>query len=129
MTEDAMVDRTRRRPGELEVTVLRALWATDRPITARQILAGFSADAPAMTTLLTVLDRLATKGQVEKIAGPDGALVFSAAQSESTHAAGQMLETLVKVDNRSATLLQFAGDLDSADVEILRRALGRTAGD
>lgn len=115
----------RRTRGELESAVLRALWDAPAPLSAREILGRFgeSEGVPALTTVLTVLDRLRAKGRVSKTASPGGGVLFEATESESRYAADAMLAALVGTADRSAALLRFAGDLDERDVAVLRRAL------
>jgi len=112
--------------GQLEADVMRQLWAAGGPRTAREIQAGFGTDAPAVTTVLTVLDRLRRKGLVNRSDARTN-ITFSAAQSESDRAVEAMLQSLQTTGDRQAVLLRFAGDLDNSDAEVLRRALeGRT---
>jgi predicted transcriptional regulator len=114
--------------GQLEADVMRQLWAADRPRTAKEIQAGFGADAPAVTTVLTVLERLRRKGLVLRSDARTN-ITFSPAKSESDRAVESMLQSLQGIGDRQAVLLRFAGDLDSADAEVLRKALegrGRT---
>jgi predicted transcriptional regulator len=121
--------QVRRSRGELEATILRALWASNVPLSAREIVDGFgdADNAPALTTVLTVLDRLRTKGRVVKQETEAGGFVFSPTESESRFAANSMLAALVSSSDRSAALLRFAGELDERDVELLRKALGPDA--
>ncbi len=56
-------------------------------------------------------------------------LVFAATQSESGYASDAMLTALLKSSDRDAVLLQFAGNLDARDVDLLRRALRSDGGD
>jgi predicted transcriptional regulator len=113
--------------GELEAQVMRLLWAAGRPQTAKEIQAGFGADAPAITTVLTVLDRLGRKGLVQRSDARTN-ITFSPAKSESDRAVETMLRSLQSTGDREAVLLRFVGDLDGEDAELLRRALeGRSA--
>jgi predicted transcriptional regulator len=115
----------RRTRGALESAVLRILWDAGSPLSARDIQSRFdqSASIPALTTLLTVLDRLRAKQHVEKLPVAGGGFVFSAAQSESRYAADAMLSALVGSSDRSAALLRFAGDLSERDIQLLRTAI------
>jgi len=114
----------KRSRGELENAVMRALWRAGAPSSAKEVQATFEADAtPAITTVLTILDRLHKKGSVVKAPAAGGGFVFSAAQSESESAASTMVSALVASSDRSAALLRFAGQLDPRDVEALRAAL------
>lgn len=115
----------RRERGALESAVLRQLWDAAAPQTSREIRERFDeTERPALTTLLTVLDRLQAKGLVEREHAPGGAL-FRAARSESATAASAMAGVLGGVHDREAALLQFAGRLDEHDLSALRRAIER----
>lgn len=120
----------RRTRGELESAVLHALWDAREPLSAREILGRFgeSEGVPALTTVLTVLDRLRAKGRVAKTASPGGGVLFEATESESRYTADAMLAALVGAADRSAALLRFAGDLDERDIAVLRRALAPREG-
>ena len=122
-----------RAKGELRTAVLRILWASDTALTAKEIRAAFDEDAtPAITTVLTVLDRLGTSGLVDRAPSPSGESVFSASAPESQYTADAMLTALLKADDASAALLRFAGELDAGHLEILRAAVNarsaKTAG-
>ncbi len=121
----------RRSSGALEAAVMRLLWDADGPLTARELQSRFAAQPapPALTTVLTVLERLRTKHRVRRIESTDGRLTFAAAQSESRHAAETMAAALLAASDRSAALLRFAGALDQTDLELLRRAVGQPAAD
>jgi len=102
---------------------MRALWDAGRPLSAAEVRAAVPADAPALTTVLTVLQRLHAKHRVERGLSPEGTLTFRAADSESGHTAATMLAALLTAQDRSEALLRFAGTLDEQDVALLRRAL------
>lgn len=108
--------------GQLEADVMRQLWAAGGPCTAKEIQSGFGPDAPAVTTVLTVLDRLRRKGLVNRSDARTN-ITFRAAQSESDRAVESMLQSLQETGDRQAVLMRFAGDLDTTDAEVLRRAL------
>ena len=108
--------------GQLEADVMRLLWDAGQPCTAKQLQAGFGESAPAVTTVLTVLDRLRRKGLVTRSDAKTN-ITFTAARSESDHAVESMLQSLEATGDRQSVLLRFAGDLDSEDAELLRRAL------
>lgn len=115
-----------RAKGELRTAVLRILWAADEPLTAKQIRAAFpeTDGIPAITTLLTVLDRLGATGLVDRAPSASGESVFSAASAESQFTADAMIAALLNADDSSAALMRFAGELDEGHLEILRKALG-----
>jgi predicted transcriptional regulator len=115
----------RRNRGELETSVLRILWSAERPLSARQIMDDFPAGAaPALTTMLTVLDRLVKKTTVTKTSNGANGFVFAASAPESSFTADAMVSALSASSDRGAALLQFAGELDRRDIELLRSALG-----
>jgi predicted transcriptional regulator len=114
-----------RAKGELRTAVLRILWSADRPLTAKDIRASFgpAETLPAITTLLTVLERLGTSGLVDRAPSATGESVFSSSAPESEYTADAMLSALMNADDASAALLRFAGELDDGHLEILRTAL------
>jgi predicted transcriptional regulator len=115
----------RRVPGSLEAMVLQRLWDSGAPLSSRAIRESFDGeDRPGITTVLTVLDRLQKKGLVLRTPG-EGMSFFSAVGSASTDTASAMGRLLERADDREAALLHFAGQLDSADIEALRTALGK----
>lgn len=117
----------RRARGALEAELLRVLWQGGEPLTAQEIAQRLSGDTPAVTTVLTILERLRVKGEVVRVGeGPRG-LRFSPARSESDYTGEAMLATLADSSDRTAALLKFAGSLDAQDVDALRRALGTPA--
>lgn len=117
-----MAGRPARAHGGLESAILEALRTLDRPLTGRELTTQVGTPVPAVTTILTVLNRMESKGLVVKQPG-DGAMMFSAAQSSEENAAEIMRAAFTSASDREAVLLQFAGGLDSGDVDVLRRAL------
>ena len=117
-----------RAPGELEAEVLRILRTRTGAIGAREIRAAFTQNTPAYTTILTALDRLTDKGEVERDQLSPRRVRFRAVHSEVDTATAAMLGALGAlgaVDDRGAALLKFAGDLDESDLALLRAALRR----
>jgi predicted transcriptional regulator len=118
----------RSRPrGQLEQAVLEVLWSAGDGRTARQVLDAFPEPRPARTTVLTVLDRLGRKGQVERREHDDAPLTFRAAHSREQQTASLMSNALAAASDREAALLQFTGSLASDDLDVLRRALDARA--
>ncbi|MFJ4294759.1 BlaI/MecI/CopY family transcriptional regulator [Curtobacterium sp. NPDC089689] len=114
----------RSRPrGQLEQAVLDALWSAPAGLSARQVLDVFPEPRPALTTVLTVLDRLGRKGQVEREQHDDAPLTFRATNSREEQTASLMSNALAAATDREAALLQFTGSLASDDLDVLRRAL------
>lgn len=114
-----------RRPhGALKATVVDILLRSDRALSAQEVRRRFTeADGvPALTTVLTVLDRLRRAGEVERSTGTDDD-VFALSSADSDIAAETMLDTLLRTSDRSGALMRFAGALDAQDTDVLRRAL------
>lgn len=103
--------------------MLEALWTADDGLTARQVLDAVAEPRPALTTVLTVLDRLGRKGAVEREEHADAPLTFRATHSREDHTASLMSSALAAASDREAALLQFTGSLASGDLEVLRRAI------
>jgi len=104
-----------------------ALWDGDAPISAgdlRDKLAASreNAKAPALTTILTVLSRLESKGFVgrDRDARPH---LYYAALSRAGHVADLMREVLESSSDRSEALAYFVGAVDESEAEVLRRLL------
>lgn len=117
-------DRTRER-GELEGEVMQILWSSEEPLGARDIQAQFTGHMPAYTTLMTALDRLEKKGQVTRQADSPRKVRFLPTRSEGEHVGHRMISTLNDTGDREAALLQFAGNLDAADIDLLRAAFDK----
>lgn len=123
VTAQPDTERPVRRRGELEHLVLQLLWDSPTPLTARAVQDELAGQRPAITTVLTVLDRLRCKHLVQRHEGGGTAMTFTPSQSQSDHAVQAMLTSLTTTSDRRAALLQFAGDLDDVDADILRDAL------
>jgi predicted transcriptional regulator len=114
--------------GQLERAVLQVLWDAPGPTSARDVLAALTQRDPAqrelaVTTVLTVLDRLRRKGLVRR--ERDGrAHRYQASVSRADYVADLMLEALGQAPDRSAALTRFLGGVSPADTDHLRRTLG-----
>jgi predicted transcriptional regulator len=113
----------RRARGALKGELVTKLTRADGPMTARALHESFGTDAPPMTSIFTVLDRLRRAGLVERAVGTDGELEFNLVRTDSPQAAQAMLEELLRSDDRSGALSRFAGSLGAEEAEALRRAL------
>ena len=114
--------------------MLQVLWDRQSPVAAKDVLAALSerdgagagAGAPrelAVTTVLTVLDRLRRKGLVRRERS-GRAHLYQASVSREAYVADLMLEALGQAPDRSAALTRFLGSVTSDDTDHLRRALG-----
>ncbi|MFB7511435.1 BlaI/MecI/CopY family transcriptional regulator, partial [Streptomyces broussonetiae] len=75
----------RRARGELESSVLAALWAADGPLTARQVLERLPGEL-AYTTVLTILSRLYDKGMLVRHREGRG-YAYEPGRDEASHTA------------------------------------------
>jgi predicted transcriptional regulator len=124
MSEDPQAGRRAR--GELQQTVLQALWSAGRPLTASQLLERLP-DGLAYTTVLTILTRLTAKGELRRSRAGRG-YAFEPVLDEAAHTAGQMRALLGCGADREAVLSRFVSDLSVEDEELLHRLLGGDAG-
>ena len=114
-------DGERRPAGELEASVLAALWAAGKPLSAAQVRA--SVPQPlARTTVATLLARLHGKGAVGRRQGPRGFVYFPV---EDAHGltARRMHRELDQDGDRSMALARFIERLSPEDEAELRRLL------
>lgn len=109
--------------GELERAVVDILWDSRSPVTARAVADALPGRELAVTTVLTVLARLETKGLVRRLR--DGrAHSYQATASREERTAELMRQVLDTAGDRDDALARFVGSVSLEDVEALRRALG-----
>lgn len=114
--------------GHLERAVLEVLWDHPEGVTALQVMADLEGREVAVTTVLTVLERLRAKGQVTRWrVGRSYRHRASATREQAT--AAVMLAALGQAANRSATLARLVADAGAEDLAALRQALLAPAGD
>jgi predicted transcriptional regulator len=111
----------RRARGELENSVLAALWAADGPLTARQVMERLPGDL-AYTTVLTILSRLHDKGMLVRHREGRG-YAYEPARDEASHTAEQMRTLLEHGSDREAVLARFVSELSEQDEQVLQRLL------
>jgi predicted transcriptional regulator len=113
--------------GELERTVMEVLWARvdagQGAATAREVGRALADDRDlAHTTVMTVLDRLAKKGFLQR--ERDGrAWRYRPVASREGYVAELMLGALDLTGDRDAALAHFARSVSGNEAEVLRRAL------
>ena len=122
--EDRPADgRPDRRPaGELEASVLAALWAADAPLTPVAVQLALGGDL-ARTTVTTILTRLHAKGAVTRTPAGRG-YAYTPAQDPPGLTARRMHAELDKDANRGTVLARFVSGLGPEDEELLRALLG-----
>ena len=114
---------TPRNRGELEAALMNVLWDAAGPLSAREVQETFTVKVPAITTVITVLDRMRAKGSVIRTATAGRSHVFSATRSRVREISETMSSALHGADDRTAALLHFAGALSETDRQFLRSAI------
>lgn len=114
-------DGERRPAGELEASVLAALWAAGKPLSAAQVRAAIPQPL-ARTTVATLLVRLHEKGAVGRSPAARGYAYFPVADSHGL-TARRMHRELDQDDDRSMVLARFVERLSPHDEAELRRLL------
>lgn len=112
-----------RNRGELESAILEILWSAQKPLTAKEVQASFTKNVPAITTLITVLDRMKEKGDVVKSSTGGRSNTFAASRSQYEHITAAMTAALSATNDSAAALMHFAGSLSEEDREFLRHAI------
>ena len=108
--------------GELENAIMAALWSRPDGATAREVLDALPGPALAVTTVLTVLDRLQTKGMVTRT--KEGrAHRYAATRTRAEFLSRLMSDALDSSDDRGAVLARFVGGMPATDTDLLRRLL------
>nr|WSX48507.1 BlaI/MecI/CopY family transcriptional regulator [Streptomyces sp. NBC_00974] len=111
----------RRGAGELEASVLAALWAADGPRTAGQVQRSLPEEL-ARTTVTTILTRLLEKGTVGRERSGRGFAYFPVQDAHGL-TARRMHHELDKDSDRQSVLARFVSDLGPEDERILRDLL------
>jgi predicted transcriptional regulator len=122
---DEMGEARAMRPfGDLEADVMRVLWAGDEPLTIHAIHDTLSAEGRevAYTTVMTVTERLRTKGWLERVK-VSRSFRYSPLRTADDYSAELMEQALDTSADRAGALLRFAGRLDADEAAALRRAL------
>ncbi|WP_406038082.1 BlaI/MecI/CopY family transcriptional regulator [Micromonospora sp. NBC_00898] len=119
------------RLGDLERAVMDVLWdsvpGTSDGVTVREVADALDGRELAYTTVMTVLDRLAGKGMVQR-EREGRAWRYRPAASREAHIAQLMLDALDLGGSRDAALVRFARSVTGTEAEVLRAALGAEAG-
>lgn len=99
---------------------------TSDGITVREVADALDGRELAYTTVMTVLDRLAGKGMVQR-EREGRAWRYRAAASREAYIAQLMLDALDLGGSRDAALVRFARSVTGTEAEVLRAALGAGA--
>ncbi|MEY4019612.1 MAG: hypothetical protein RLZZ590_912 [Actinomycetota bacterium] len=120
-----MTTKRGRQQGELEQLILDILWDSKSALTSQQILDATSPTGElALTTVLTVLSRLAEKELVIREQGEGRSLLFSATRTREQHAATLMLNLVTNAGNPALAFSHFASGLSESQIRALRDSLG-----
>ncbi|MBL1108960.1 BlaI/MecI/CopY family transcriptional regulator [Streptomyces sp. 5-8] len=114
----------RRPAGELEASVLAALWAADAPRTPGQVQLSLGASL-ARTTVTTILTRLYDKGVIGRRREGRGYAYFPVQDVQDAHGltARRMHSELDRDSDRERVLARFVAQLSPGDERILRNLL------
>ncbi len=112
-----------RERGALGTSVMNILWDAPDGATGNQVRDAIVEPRPALTTVLTVLDRLRDKGLVRREKFESRGYRYFATTPRDETIVDSMVRSLTESSDRSLTLFNFAGNLTDADRDILRRAL------
>ncbi|WP_328535740.1 BlaI/MecI/CopY family transcriptional regulator [Streptomyces sp. NBC_00344] len=112
----------RRPSGELEASVLAALWAAGGPLTPADVQRTLGRQL-ARTTVTTILSRLYDKGWVARTRSGRG-FAYTPTEDSPGLTARRMHTELEKEEDRSTVLARFVSRLSSDDEQLLRTLLG-----
>ncbi|MEN9751448.1 MAG: hypothetical protein RLZZ600_495 [Actinomycetota bacterium] len=114
---------SQRQRGQLEADILDVLWNSPDALTVKAIQDQFPQPQPAVTTLITVLERLRTKGSVDRRAAGGRSFEYFASRSRLDQANESIHLALANAGDRQAALMLLAGSLTEADRSLLAKAL------
>lgn len=109
--------------GDLEAAVMQCLWRRTEPTSVREVLEELAPARPlAYTTVMTVMDNLHRKGQLQR--QRDGrAWRYTPTRTQAAHTAALLREVLGEAGDRDEVLMHFVADLDPDEVAKLRAAV------
>ncbi|WP_327089979.1 BlaI/MecI/CopY family transcriptional regulator [Nonomuraea sp. NBC_01738] len=109
--------------GELESTIMDRMWAYHKPASVREVLEDLRQGREiAYTTVMTVMDKLHTKGLLKR--KPVGrAYVYEPVASKEAYTAELMRDSLAASGNQAATLVHFLERLTPEEASALEAAL------
>lgn len=113
------------RLGDLEREVMEQLWSAAAPMTVRAVHAQLAPSHDlAYTTVMTVLDRLAKKGAVQRVR--DGrAYLYEPVASREQLVADLMHEALSGAADRSDALVRFVDQVTPEEAAAMTAALAK----
>lgn len=122
-----MTTARRSRPfGDLEASVMDALWTAQRPLLVRDVVELMRPERTlAYTTIMTVLDNLHRKGWVDR-EREGRAWRYEPRLDRQAYTALLMQEALVVSDDRAGVLARFVEQMDPQDAAALADLLHGT---
>lgn len=114
--------------GDLEVQVMRQIWARPGPVTVRDVLGDLQRDRTiAYTTVMTVMSNLEKKGWLRRHA-EGRAYRYEPLVSAEEYSTALMRQALEASTDRPAVLLHFLEELSADEAHALEEAYRRLAG-
>ena len=114
--------------GDLEVQVMRRIWARGEPVTVRDVLGDLETERPiAYTTVMTVMGNLRKKGWLRRHA-EGRAYRYEPLVSAEEYSAGLMRQALAASTDRPAVLMHFIEELSAEEAGALEEAYQRLTG-
>jgi predicted transcriptional regulator len=111
--------------GDLEVEVMRRIWARGEPVTVRDVLGDLQAERPvAYTTVMTVMGNLQKKGWLRRHAA-GRAYRYEPLVSAEEYSVGLMRQALAASTDRPAVLMHFIEELSAEEAKAVEEAYGR----
>src|SRR6476469_6858315 len=109
--------------GDLESAIMDRLWSYRRPASVRDVLEDLRREREiAYTTVMTVMDKLHTKGLLRR--EPVGrAYIYRTVATKEAYTAELMRATLASGGNQAATLVHFLERLSPEEAAALEAAL------
>ena len=114
--------------GDLEVQVMRRIWARREPVTVRDVLGDLQRVRNiAYTTVMTVMGNLEKKGWLRRLA-EGRAYTYEPLVSAEDYSAGLMRQALEASTDRPAVLMHFLEELSADEARALEEAYRRLTG-
>ena len=114
--------------GDLEVQVMRRIWARGEPVTVRDVLGDLETERPiAYTTVMTVMGNLRKKGWLRRHA-EGRAYRYEPLVSAEEYSAGLIRQALAASTDRPAVLMHFIEELSAEEAGALEEAYQRLTG-
>ena len=112
--------------GDLEVQVMRRIWARRGPVTVRDVFGDLQPDRNiAYTTVMTVMGNLEKKGWLRRRHAEGRAYRYEPLVSAEEYGAGLLRQALEASTDRPAVLMQFIEELSADEARALEEAYRR----